>query len=333
MTSLLIRNCCREQYGLPSEHIPNYEKKKKQTDAEDAEPRNTNNSNPIKQFSARPFARKWLAILALAAILVSVPLLILPHVFERSGNNTLLMKPPQASDLYDPAKKEIAMQLVSSAENSSTDWRAQYAYIEDIGDNRGYTAGIIGFTSGTGDMLKVVQYYILLRPDNNVLAKYVPALQKVVGTPLHDGLDPTFVVDWKTAANDPLFHQAQDHIRDEMYFDPAVTKAKSDGLGPLGQFIYFDAIVMHGPGNGPNSFSGIRAAALTNARPPSQGGDEVVYLKAFLDARKASMLTDPDRFDTSRIDTEQRLFLEQGNLGLNLPLNWQTYGDHFSILK
>ncbi|MGW2054939.1 chitosanase, partial [Streptomyces sp. NPDC001840] len=41
---------------------------------------------------------------------------------------------PQApAALDDPAKKEIAMQLVSSAENSSLDWKAQYGYIEDIG--------------------------------------------------------------------------------------------------------------------------------------------------------------------------------------------------------
>ena len=51
------------------------------------------------------------------------------------------------------------MELVSSAENSSLDWRAQYRYIQDIHDGRGYTAGIIGFTSGTGDMLDVVKLY------------------------------------------------------------------------------------------------------------------------------------------------------------------------------
>ncbi len=59
-----------------------------------------------------------------------------------------------ATGLAIPAKKEIAMRLVSSAENSSLDWRAQYRYIEDIHDGRGYTAGIIGFCSGTGDMLE-----------------------------------------------------------------------------------------------------------------------------------------------------------------------------------
>src|SRR5271170_623863 len=71
--------------------------------------------------------------------------------------------------LRDPAKREIAMQLVSSAENSSLDWKAQYAYIEynvehNEAENRGYTAGIIGFTSKTHDMLEVVRYYNQLSP-------------------------------------------------------------------------------------------------------------------------------------------------------------------------
>ncbi len=53
-------------------------------------------------------------------------------------------------DLASPEKKEIAMELVSSAENSSLNWKTPYKYIEDNGDGRGYTAGIIGFCSGTG---------------------------------------------------------------------------------------------------------------------------------------------------------------------------------------
>lgn len=52
--------------------------------------------------------------------------------------------------------REIFYSFVSSAENSTLDYKEQYSYIEDIGDGRGYTAGIIGFTSGTGDLLLVV---------------------------------------------------------------------------------------------------------------------------------------------------------------------------------
>lgn len=100
--------------------------------------------------------------------------------------------------------------LVSSAENSSLDFNAQYAYIEDIGDGRGYTAGVIGFTSGTGDMIEVVKRYVVLKPKNNPLKKYIPALEKVNGSPSHDGLGDAFVKAWKTASKDAEMIAAQE---------------------------------------------------------------------------------------------------------------------------
>ncbi|MFJ5231516.1 chitosanase [Kitasatospora sp. NPDC088391] len=232
--------------------------------------------------------------------------------------------------LDDAKKKEIAMELVSSAENSSLDWKAQYKYIEDIKDGRGYTAGIIGFCSGTGDMLDLVEHYTDLKP-GNVLAKYLPALKKVNGTESHSGLGTAFVNDWKTAAKDTVFQQAQNDERDRVYFDPAVKQAKSDGLRALGQFAYYDAIVMHGPGNSSDSFGGIRAAAMKKAKTPAQGGDETAYLNAFLDARKVIMKQEEAHADTSRVDTEQRVFLTNKNFDLNPPLKWKVYGDPYQI--
>jgi chitosanase len=233
-------------------------------------------------------------------------------------------------NLDDPAKKEIAMELVSSAENSSLNWKAQYRYIQDIHDGRGYTAGIIGFCSGTGDMLELVTLYTQRKP-GNVLAKYLPALKKVDGSSSHTGLDPTFTADWKTAANDPAFQQAQNDERDRVYFTPAVSQAKQDGLPALGQFIYYDAIVMHGPGNDSTSFGGIRATAMRHAKTPAQGGDLATYLNAFLDARVAAMKTEAAHDDTSRVDTEQRVFVQQKNWDLNTPLRWKVYGDPYAI--
>ncbi|MEU1276591.1 chitosanase [Streptomyces sp. NPDC005799] len=234
------------------------------------------------------------------------------------------------SGLDDPHEKEIAMELVSSAENSSLDWKAQYTYIEDIRDGRGYTAGIIGFCSGTGDMLELVQAYTNKKPDN-VLAPFLPALKRVNGTDSHSGLGDAFVKAWHTAAKDPVFQKAQDAERDRVYFDPAVEQAKKDGLRTLGQFIYYDATVMHGPGDDKNSFGGIRKTALSKAKTPTQGGDETAYLNAFLDARKAAMKTEGAHSDTSRVDTEQRVFLRDDNLDLEPPLHWKVYGDPYSI--
>ncbi|MFF7976009.1 chitosanase [Streptomyces sp. NPDC007905] len=238
--------------------------------------------------------------------------------------------PSAAPGLDDPAKKEIAMQLVSSAENSSLDWKAQYKYIEDIGDGRGYTAGLIGFCSGTGDMLDLVQLYTDRKP-GNVLAKYLPALRRVNGTDSHDGLDPNYPKDWRKAAQDTAFQQAQNDERDRVYFNPAVAQGKADGLHALGQFIYYDAIVMHGDGDDPTSFRNIRKRALRSAKPPAQGGNETTYLNAFLDARVWAMKQEEAHSDTSRVDTAQRVFLRKGNLDLNTPLDWKVYGDSYHI--
>jgi chitosanase len=238
--------------------------------------------------------------------------------------------PAAAAGLDDPAKKEIAMKLVSSAENSSLDWKAQYKYIEDIGDGRGYTAGIIGFCSGTGDMLDLVELYADRKP-GNVLARYLPALRRVDGSDSHDGLDPNFPDDWRKAARDTAFQQAQNDERDRVYFNPAVRQGKADGLRVLGQFAYYDAIVMHGDGGDSTSFGSIRRRALRQARPPAQGGDETTYLNAFLDARVWAMKQEEAHSDTSRVDTAQRVFLRQGNLDLNPPLDWKVYGDSFHI--
>jgi len=233
---------------------------------------------------------------------------------------------PSGKNLDDPAKKEVAMEIVSAAENSSLDWRAQFAYIEDIGDGRGYTAGIIGFCSGTGDMLELVQAYTNTKP-SNVLAKYLPALRNVNGTDSHSGLDPNFTKDWKTAAADPVFQAAQEAERDRVYFNPSVADGKADGVRALGQFAYYDAAVMHGY----DGMRAIRSRALAKAKPPAQGGDEKTWLNAFLDERVVEMKKEEAHSDTSRVDTAQRVFLNNGNFDLNTPLDFKVYGDPYHI--
>ncbi|WP_395296892.1 chitosanase [Kitasatospora hibisci] len=266
---------------------------------------------------------------ALAALLIAAPAAVAAADVAAAAPAPAAVQ-VKAVGLDDPHKKDIAMQLVSSAENSSLDWKAQYKYIEDIKDGRGYTAGIIGFCSGTGDMLELVEHYTDLKP-GNVLAKYLPALRKVNGSDSHSGLGSAFERDWATAAKDGVFRKAQDDERDRVYFNPAVSQAKADGLRALGQFAYYDAIVMHGPGSSSDSFGGIRKAAMKKAKTPAQGGDEATYLKAFLAARKVVMKQEEAHADTSRVDTEQAVFLNAKNFDLNPPLKWKVYGDSYAI--
>lgn len=220
------------------------------------------------------------------------------------------------------------MELVSSAENSSLDWRAQYRYIEDIHDGRGYTGGIIGFTSATGDMLQVISLYSRASAGNPIAA-FLRALRDVNGTSSHRGLGRNFVLAWRRAARDPRFQHAQRIERDTVYFDPAVALARSDGLRALGQFAYYDAAVVHGP----DGLRAIRARTVARVRTPAQGGDEVKYLESFLDERDVEMRKEAAHSDLSRIETEQRWFLRNGNLDLLPPLRWSTYGDQYAIVR
>ncbi|MGY1662257.1 chitosanase [Geodermatophilus sp. SYSU D00705] len=279
------------------------------------------------------------------AVLLALLVVVVPRVGgepdDRPAATTTEASPTpvDTADLSAPAKRDVAMQLVSSAENSTLDWQDQYAYIEwDVegvdAENRGYTAGLIGFCSGCGDMARLVEYYTSIAPGNR-LEEYLPALREQqelgMGNVTQEGLGPAFVADWRAAARDPLFREAQDHVVDTVYFDPAVQQGIADGVHALGQFVYFDALVVHGPGDDALSFGGIRTAALADASPPAQGGDEAEWLDAFLDARVEAMQKERAHRDTSRVDTEQRRFLEEGNLHLDTPLLWSTYGDAYRI--
>ena len=247
---------------------------------------------------------------------------------ERSADDELIASRPPG--LAAPAMKTMAQQLVSSAENSTLNWRGTFGYIEDIGDGQGYTAGIIGFCTGTDDLLTLVERYTADHPDNG-LAKYLPALREVNGTDSHEGLDPGFTEAWKAEARKPGFQQAQLAERDRAYFEPAVRLAKLDGLGTLGQFIYFDAMVFHGPGVDDDGFYVLRERAQREADTPAQGGSEKAYLDIFLDIRRAAMKDKRPGIDTSRIDTAQRQFLYDGNLALKPPLRWKVYGETYRL--
>ncbi|MFG2473244.1 chitosanase [Streptomyces fagopyri] len=239
---------------------------------------------------------------------------------------------PGGAGLAAPDKKELAQKIVASAENSTLDWRSAYGHIEDIGDGQGYTAGLIGFCTGTHDLLSLVERYTKDHPGNG-LARYLPALHKVDGTDSHEGLDPGFPAAWRKEAAVAAFREAQDTERDEVYFDPAVRRAELDGLGTLGQFVYYDAMVMHGPGTGPDGFYGMRRRAMDQADTPAEGGSETAYLDIFLDIRRTAMKAESAHHDTSRIDTAQRKFLYDGNLGLDTPLEWKVYGETYRVAR
>lgn len=56
-----------------------------------------------------------------------------------------------------------------------------------------------------------------------------------------------------------------------------------------------------------------------------------MYLDACLGARVWAMRREAAHSGTSRVDTAQRVFLRNGDLGLNPQLDWQVYGDGHHI--
>ncbi|WP_112468865.1 chitosanase [Streptomyces triticisoli] len=251
---------------------------------------------------------------------------------EQSGEETedddvVAGAPP---GLSAPAKKELAQRLVASAVHSTLDWRGTYGSIEDFDDGQGYTAGIIGFCTGTQDLLTLVERYTEDHPDNG-LAPYLPALREVNGTDSHEGLDPGFTAAWKAESELPAFRKAQEAERDRSYFRPAVRLAKLDGLSTLGQFVYYDAMVFHGPGVDRDSFYGLRERVLKQAATPAMGGSEKAYLDIFLKVHRETMRNKRPDVGTDRIDSAQRQFLNAGNMDLRTPLVWTMYGKTYRV--
>ena len=177
--------------------------------------------------------------------------------------------------------------------------------------------------------MEVVERYAELKPENE-LEKYIPALKRVNGTDSHDGLGDAFEEDWSEAAQSEEMIQAQNDILNAQYMDTALQYAKEDGLHPLGQYIYYDALVVHVSGDGDDCFEAIRSAALDKEKAPSDGGDETAFLTAFLDARVPVMQMEAAHTDLSRLNA-QRKFLSEQNLNLSLPLEWTMYGEEFSL--
>jgi hypothetical protein len=254
-----------------------------------------------------------------------------------------------SNDIRQPTFQELAYQLTSIAENSTLDWTTAYGYIEDINDNRGYTGGLVGFTSGTGDMLQLVQQYTAANP-GNPLASFIPKLQECATIGFGTGasaaaaskLGAPFITAWKNAAiSDPLFRKAQRDMRKSMYWDDALTQALADGVGPLGLAIYYDVLVNHGVGTDSESFGGILTYVRASNTKPASGGSQTTWLNAITDRRNSILVTwgDTQQAVNGRVFMHKLLInggtvdgaAQAANLNLVTPFKVSCYGDLHTI--
>lgn len=188
------------------------------------------------------------------------------------------------------------LELTTFFENSKL--QAQYSYVENLHDGRGFTAGRIGFCTGTGDLVEVIDQYCAARTRAHICS-YQARLHEIshaIGenpNPDVRGLEH-FADAWKTAARDQKFQRLQDQALIDMYLNPALTYFKKQNLKwPLTFSVLYDTFIQHGE-EGPDGLKKI--FDQTNQNTNSENEKE--WLNQFLDNR-IQVLLNPSNPDTA----------------------------------
>lgn len=248
----------------------------------------------------------------------------------KSGNITDDSKGTYNGKAVTPELKVTCLQLTTACENSSGTF--DYNYAENIGDGRGITFGIIGFTTGTYDGNELIKYYTQLNP-NNTLAKYIPSLDKI-DNGKHDsegksddttGLE-NFISDVQ-ACSDPLFKQAQLYELNVHYWNPAIKVANSMGAkNNLTLAFIYDMCVNHGEDGAQDYVDRVKKDL---GGTPVTGVDENDFLYALMDYRYDDLAKD-DPEGKDRVKAFEKL-LDEENLDIKAPFEFTVYGDTYTI--
>ncbi len=231
------------------------------------------------------------------------------------------------------APKRTIQQLTSIFENSTLD--LQYTFVANIGDQRGWTFGFSGFTSGTYSGTFFLEEYRRHRR-KNALNRFLPAFRRIDAGP-HDseGRNPDtsgleeFPDVFQTLGADPKFRRAQRVLVNRLAWRPALRLARRLGVRrniTIGQL--YDAYINHGE-DGINKL--LRRTNRRAGGPPTDGVNEVAWLKVFLRTRFRVLNADPVwSLATDRIRVYERL-LKAGNVHLRPPMQIHCYGNSFEI--
>jgi chitosanase len=221
---------------------------------------------------------------------------------------------------------DTILSLVAIAENSTTRWGEKFDYCENIKDGRGYTVSIVGFCSGTSDLLWVVERLAAIEPGHPLVA-FLPALRKVNGSDSTKGLKEFGEVlaancneSWKRAVWDGIVHH---------YWQPAMEFAAKMGCRyAITKGFLYDLALNHGA-----SEMGKMAKRLA-VGPPSKGGDEKEWLSHLIWQR--SYIIKHEQRSTNSGQTDRcdmwNSILETGNVDLTRPITGlRCYGERFTI--
>lgn len=169
-----------------------------------------------------------------------------------------------------------------------------YAYVENLGDGRGYTVTQYGFCTYNSEVSQVINRYAAHVPDTP-LNRFLPQLppvkwgeQELAGFPAA----------WRNEIQASKFlGRACDDEADALYFFPAMESASAVGVrSPIGKSIFYDTLLQHGASGDPDSLPSILKRTIEENRDVdnSSEGD---FLMAFLAVRR-SVLEEPANPET-----------------------------------
>jgi chitosanase len=246
-----------------------------------------------------------------------------------AGHNPFGFVPPNMLVVPAPHKMAPAMNadLVQRIKSISNVFEVggtepDYAYVENLGDGRGYTVTQYGFCTYNSEVAQVIGRYAELVPDTE-LKRYLPELP-----PVSDGRGRLagFAASWrKEVQRSDKLGVACDQEADELYLLPALKAAAGAGVStPIGQAIFYDTWLQHGGNGDPDSLPAIlkRTTAKTGG---VAAVTETEFLRAFLAIRR-EVLRNPSNRETqaawrasaSRVDA--LLHLLESNPGLVPPI-------------
>jgi Glycosyl hydrolase family 46 len=172
-----------------------------------------------------------------------------------------------------------------------------YAYVEDLGDGRGYTVTQYGFCTYNNEVAQVIERYAQFVPDTDLKRFLVQLPPIATGRQALTG----FPAAWQKEVNaSEYLGIACDEEADKLYVRPALKAAASVGVtSAIGKSIFYDTWLQHGASSDPDSLSAILKRTLG-----ATGGigvrSEKEFLREFLVIRKA-VLREPANRDTREV--------------------------------
>ncbi|KAJ3034355.1 hypothetical protein HDV00_005163 [Rhizophlyctis rosea] len=235
-------------------------------------------------------------------------------------------------------QKSIVEQLTNVFESSRLTF--PFDSCDNINDGRGYTAGVVGFTTGTQDAHAVIKVYLTKPNHGDEFSPYLDRLQqldKSDDSGSTSGLDG-FCKAWYAACSNKAFLEAQLDYADGVYYVPSQKFADDLGLtSSVGRGQLYDAAIQHGIGQYGDSLNTIitrtRSAMRSANQPetPKDGASEQQWVTTFF-SQRVNILCNPSDKSTQSVWCQSQYRIKSYQYLAARNFNFTGDGDYVTAL-